>query len=79
MSTRNGWQLLLCLTVLHDGGSSEKVVKDAVLAAVENSMASGELAASVDVDMVATKDNTYVVEEKESNDNEDHETTVDPF
>ena len=36
------------MTVLHDGSSSEEVIKDAVLASVESSMTSGELAASID-------------------------------
>ena len=42
------------MTVLHDGSSSEEVVKDDVLASVEGSMTSGELAGSIeDVEKVA--------------------------
>ena len=36
------------MTVLHDGSGSEEVIKDAVLASVEGSMTSGELADSID-------------------------------
>ena len=36
------------MTVLHDGSSSEEVVKDDVLASVEGSMTSGELAGSIE-------------------------------
>ena len=46
------------MTVLHDGSGSEEVTKDAVLASVESSMSSGELAGAVDdVDKI-----TYVGE-----------------
>ena len=36
------------MTVLHDGSGSEEVIKDAVLASIEGSMTSGELADSID-------------------------------
>ena len=36
------------MTVLHDGSGSEEVIKDAVLASVEGSMTSGDLAGSID-------------------------------
>jgi hypothetical protein len=36
------------MTVLHDGSGSEEAIKDAVLASVESSMSSGELAGAID-------------------------------